>query len=165
LTFGQSPLRVTVVGKYVEQFQLPLSVSESEEACHLALRWSDWEEQASDRVEYRVPFVGDDELYVSALLRIPVVRRYVKRLTTPSAQAPEGPPRVDAEIRAVRGRNTVARISLQERGAFGTNVTISGATLGGGETNRRVRGAILELRRSIEVQSGSLTPQSLTQGS
>ena len=146
------------MGTHVEQFQLPLGVSESEEACHHALRSSDWEEQASDRVEYRAPLVGDGELYVWALLRIPVVRRYVRRLTTPSAQAPDGPPRVDAEIKAVRGRNTVVRISLQERGAFGTKVTISGATLGGGETNCRVRGAILELRRSIEVQSESLTP-------
>lgn len=155
------------VGTQVEEFRLSTSTSESVDACRRALRSLEWTEQASDRL--RLPLI-DMAVFGSFLLHpvgrllyryVPIARRVVDRYFT--RRAPEGPPHVDAEINAVLGQRLIVRISLQERGGFGTDVTISGSDLGGADVAfarplAELRSAIRELRRSIEIQSGAVAP-------
>lgn len=137
------------------------STSETADACHRALRSLEWNEQSSDQMVVDVlDFQDTDTAVVAGWLRkhIPIVRSVIHRYTIRSARAPEGPPRADAEISAVLGQRFIVRISLREHGGFGTDMTISGSDLGAVGRTGRLRSAIRELRRSIEVQSGSLTP-------
>ena len=149
------------MGLQVEEFRLPLGRTASEEACRRALRSPGWQEHSTDLLEFEVSVPGSSSLIVEAALValyvMPFTRRVFRRATTLSARAPVGPADNDGEILAVWERRLIARISLRERGTLGTDVTISGATLGA-RTDDGARSAIPELRRSIEIQSGSLTP-------
>ena len=153
------------MGTQVEEFRLSTSTTESVDACRRALRSLEWTEQASDRLRLPIHFNSgflDLLIYpVGWLLYryVPIARRVWDGFG--SVRAPEGPPQVDAEINAVLGEGLIVRISLRERGGFGTDVTISGSDLGGSDiTLARGRAelpsAIRELRRSVEIEAGAL---------
>ena len=153
------------MGTQVEEFRLSTSTTESVDACRRALRSLVWTEQASDRLRLPIHVNGgflDLLIYpVGWLLYryVPIARRVIDRYG--SRRAPEGPPHVDAEINAVLGQRLIVRISLRERGGFGTDVTISGSDVGGSDVAfarplAELRSAIRELRRSIEIQAGAV---------
>ena len=92
-------------------------------------------------------------LLIGLLEMVPAFRRLMDRLQTVALHAPAGPPRSQAAIAASYGGGRVmVRISLSERAGFGTEMTISGLGATGVSSDMR------ELRRSIEIQAGSLTP-------
>ena len=149
------------MGTHVEKFRVSTSTSETADACHRALRSLEWNEQSSD--QFAVDLLDHQDIYTAVVARwlrkhIPILRSVLDRYTIRSARAPEGPPRADAEISAVLGQRFIVRISLREHGGFGTDMTISGSDLAAVRWTSPLRSAVGELRRSIEVQSGSLTP-------
>jgi len=156
LTGTGGPPSVSAVGQHVEQFRLPASLAECEEACHRALRSVDWQELPTDTLEVKAPMVYDQSdagCLISLLEVVPAFRRRLDRVRTLTFHAPAGPPGSQAEIAASwRGGQVMVRISLRERAGFGTEMTISGSGATG------VSSAVRELRRSIEIQAGSLTP-------
>jgi hypothetical protein len=156
-----APSESLLMGVHAEEFRLQVGLTESEAACHRALRSLDWEEQASDRLEVPLHVSDGGSLVFAAILivleLVPITRRFMRRSLTQSARAPEGPVRADAEIYGVWRALVVVRIALAERGTVGTDVTISGSAVRP-VTDGTTRSAIRELRRSIEIQSGSLTP-------
>jgi hypothetical protein len=150
----------------VEAFRLPRSRTESEDACHRALRSPGWQERATDTLETeRLVFGGGDggEIFIWLVIwlleRLPVLRRRIRRLNTVTVQAPAGPGASQAEILASFGDPhypigaIMVRVSLNELGAGETDVTI--AWSGGGT---HVPLAVGDLRRSIEIHAGSTTP-------
>jgi hypothetical protein len=159
---------------HVEEFHLPVSTDATESACHRALRSPDWDEQASATLTVEVPVSAGQPtpsgadvvvgIAIALLERVRFTRRHWQRATTLAAEAPAGPADASAEIYAVWTSRVVVRISLREAGVHGADVTISGAGLRGIPV-AVVRSAIRELRRSIEIQSGSLTPYQPPQGS
>jgi hypothetical protein len=99
---------------------------------------------------------------LAVLLLLVEVVPPVRRLRTRTIRAPAAPLGSQADICASWGLVTnyqqiTVRISFRDRGIFGTEVTISWEGGGLGQA-RVVRSAVRELRRSIEIQSGSLTP-------
>jgi hypothetical protein len=149
------------MGTHVEEFRLSTSTRETVYACHRALRSLEWNEQSSDRLVVRLLEYQDRDLAAVAdwlHKHIPIARPVIDRYAIRTVRAPEGPPRADAEINAVLGRQAfIVRISLREHGGFGTDVTISGSDLGSPWTGP-LRSAIGKLRGSLEVQSGSPAP-------
>ena len=155
MTGTGGPPIVSVVGQHVEQFSLALSLAECGEACHRALRSEDWQELPTDTLAVKVPIhdQSDAGCLIALLEMVPAFRRRMDRVRTLTFHAPAGPPGSQAEIAASwRGGGDMVRISLRERAGFGTETTISGSGATG------VSSAVRELRRSIEIQAGSLTP-------
>jgi len=144
----------------VEGFRLSIGGIEAESACHRALRSADWTEQAADRFE--VPnYLPGSEGEATAKFLDRITRGLSRRYTTRSASAPDGPTGADAEINAVWSARVIVRISLRERSSDATEVTLSGSGLPG-LGHAMLRSALDDLRRSIEIQSGSTTPVSAT---
>ena len=126
-----------------------MSLDEAEAGIRRALRSVDWEELPSDRYEYDVPLTGGGRRKEGSsflLEAIPFTRRWLRRALKRSIQAPPRRFKSDDELFG-RHRGSVVRISLVDRAAFGTEVTIVDG-----------KSPIGELRRSIEIQGGSLTP-------
>ncbi|MEP6639117.1 MAG: hypothetical protein ABJC39_07185 [Chloroflexota bacterium] len=148
------------MGIVVEQFRVSADRTETEAACLRALRAPGWEVQASDRVEFQVP-VGhlSDNLLVVAIQAIleelPPTRRLLHRLTTLSSTAPAPQAGADSTFTVAWQGIVAARVSLREVGAWGTDVTISSSAHA---RDGNIRSAIRDLRRSIEIDSGSLHP-------
>lgn len=154
-----------VVGQHIEQFRLPVTPTECEDACHRALQGVDWQKRPTESLEVDLglrsgDLLGDLLVVLPLVLleRLPALRRPVRRLHTLTCRAPAGPPGSQAAIFASRGDRIMVRISYTDRGALGTEVTISGAGKRGPLTTRDVRTVVREPRRSIEIQSGSPTP-------
>jgi hypothetical protein len=142
------------MGPISAQFRLQLSISDGEGACHRALRSPDWEERASDLLEVEST---PDGMAGVALLYLLLERAGYRDHPMLRAQAPVGPAGADAQIIGVWTHRVIVRISLQGSGSAATDMTISGSGLPG-LSDAMVRSAIGDIRRSIEIQSGSLTP-------
>jgi len=144
------------VADQIDKFQLRVGRRECEEACHRALRSVDWTVLASDLFEGPLAMPGSEQEAALGFLDR-VTRGRFRRYVTRSGRAPAGPPGAGVEICAVWSARVVVRVSLQDRGLAATDLTISGSGLPG-TTDAMVRSAIGELRRSIEIQSGTTTP-------
>ena len=162
------------MAKHVETFRLELHAGEAQAACRRALETSGRREVPCDGFAVRLPIstggAGLGEALVLPLLRmIPFARRLLDEGLTVRLRSPGAPIRSDYEICAVLGslgtefgylgialRTVRVRISLRDAGAFGTDLTLRGS----GTIPRTVRSAVGGLRRSIEIQAGSLHPYS-----
>jgi hypothetical protein len=143
-------------GAHVDSFRLSMGTGDAEAACHHALRSPDWSESATAEAEIPLTAAGSDQEAVAWLIDELSGGRS-DRWTTRSARVPEGPPGADARVYGVWQARVVIGISLHEDGSDGTRLTLTGAGLPGVGA-AMVRSAMGELRRSIDIQSGSLTP-------
>jgi len=150
------------VATHIEDFRVSDSPTQTVAACHRGLSTFNSVEQTSDRHEVPLPIIGDwGELIVGLLALLPVTRPLVKRYTMRTARAPEGPPDADAEINAVLRVNAtqpmndlLVRISVRDRGGFGTDVAISGANLLATRWGAdALRSEIRKLHQAIESES------------
>lgn len=151
---------------HVVRFRVPLDVDAAVEACRRAFRNVDWQQQTADTLTIPLPsggvWWGEEPGLLSGVMLGSAVShvtdRLLRRVPPPSTRAPDGPPVVAAELYGAWREVVVVRVSLIDAGAFGTDVVISGSDVANIGLKGRVRDAVGELRRSIEIQSGVLTP-------
>jgi hypothetical protein len=141
----------------LQTFRLPQARADVEAACRRALRNVDWQELPSDKFEREVPASGHanvlGELLIWLIEVIPPVRRLFARARTITRHAPPPSRGSEAVIYAVWSQVVMVTISLHELAGIGTAVTIAGQ----GGMQGKAAAIVSELRRSIEIQSGSLT--------
>ena len=119
----------------------------------------DWQELPTDTFEIHVAAHDGasvlGELLIGLSELIPPIRRLFARARTITRHAPPPSHTSEAVIYAVWGRTVMVTISLRELGGFGTEVTIAGQ---GGLPGKAAAAVVSDLRRSIEIESGSLAP-------
>ena len=99
-------------------------------------------------------------MLIELLKRISPVRQRLKPLMTTTSHAPSPAPGSDAVINAVSvinsstGEFVLLTISLRDHGGSWTQVTLEGK----GGLLRKAAAVVTDLRHSIEIESGSLTP-------
>jgi hypothetical protein len=147
----------------VEQFSLTVGLSESDAACRRALRRPGWQEQPPGATSPRAH--GDESSFAAFRRAIgfglaAAVSAHdppeIQALATRMLALPDPSPGASATIEAKLGAIAGLRISLRERWAA-TEVTLA-AAVPSAQSVGRVRMELRELRRSIEIQSGSTRP-------
>jgi hypothetical protein len=140
----------------IQTFSLAIPRSDVEAACRRALRNVDWQELPTGTLSLEVPTPGNAdvlaELLIGLIDLIPPFRRLFARLRTRTRHAPPPSRGSDAVIYAAWGRTVMVTISLRELGLSSTEVTLAGE----GGLPGKAAAVLSELRRSIEIQSGSL---------
>lgn len=140
---------------HVQTFRLAAPITDVESACRRALRNVDWQELPTDTFRIELPGVGSNslmgELLIGLLEFIPAVRRFLR---TRTLHALRPSLRSESVIYGVWGNVVTVTISLREQGGFGTELTIAAQ----GGLPGKAAALVGDLRRSIEIQSGSLTP-------
>ena len=141
----------------VQTFRLSQARADVEAACRRALRNVDWQELPSDKFEREVPAPGQanvlGEVTIWLIELIPPARRLFARARTITRHAPPPSRGSEAVIYAVWSQVVMVTISLRDVASFGTEVTIAGE----GGMPGKAAAVVSDLRRSIEIQSGSLT--------
>ena len=140
----------------IQTFILETPSVDVEAACRRALRNVDWRELPTDTLRLEVPTPGQadvlGELVIGLIEVIPPFRRLFTRLRTRTRHAPPPSRGSDAVIYGTWGQVVMVTISLRERALSLTEVTLAGE---GGLPGKAAE-VLSELRRSIEIQSGSL---------
>ena len=140
----------------VQTFSLAIPRIEVEGACRRALRNVDWRELPAGSLSSEMPTPGSAdvlaELLIGLIESIPPFRRLFTRLRTRTRHAPPPSSGSDAVIYAAWGQAVMVTISLRELALSSTEVTLAGE----GGLPGKAAAVVSELRRSIEIQSGSL---------
>jgi hypothetical protein len=140
----------------IKTFALAIPRVDVEAACRRALRNVDWQELPTGTLSLEVPIPGSAdvlaELLIGLIDSIPPFRRLFARLLTRTRHAPPSSPGSDAVIYAAWGRAVMVTISLRELALSSTEVTLAGE----GGLPGKAAAVVSELRRSIEIHSGSL---------
>jgi hypothetical protein len=140
----------------IETFILAYPRVAVEAACRRALRNVDWQELPTGTLSLEVPIPGNadvlGELLIALIESIPPFRRLFTRLRTRTSHAPPPSRGSDAVIYAAWGQAVMVTISLRELAPASTDVTLAGE----GGLPGKAAVVVPELRRSIEIQSGSL---------
>jgi hypothetical protein len=140
----------------IQTFSLATTRVEVEAACRRALRNVDWQELPTGSVSSEVPTPGNAdalaELLIGLIDLIPPFRRLFTRLRTRTRHAPPPSRGSDAVIYSAWGQTVMVTISLRELAVSATEVTLAGE----GGLPGKAAAVLSELRRSIEIQSGSL---------
>jgi hypothetical protein len=137
----------------VQTFRLSAPRPEVESACRRALRNVDWQELPTDTFKVEPPdFAGQDLIWLLGL--IPLLRQRLARVGTRTRVAPPPSSGADAVVYGVWRQVVLVTITLRDWECLGTEVTIAGQ----GGPPGKAAAAVGDLRRSIEIQSGSLDP-------
>jgi hypothetical protein len=141
----------------LQTFRLSSAKADVEVACRRALRNVDWKELPTDKFEIEVAAAGQanvlGELVIWFIELIPPARRLFARARTITHHAPPPSRGSEAVIYAVWSQVVMVTISLRDLAGSGTEVTIAGQ----GGMPGKAAAVVSDLRRSIEIQSGSLT--------
>jgi hypothetical protein len=142
--------------RVIQTFSLATPRVDVEAACRRALRNVDWLELPTGTLRSEVPTPGQadvlGELLIGLIEVIPPFRRLFARLRTRTRQAPPPARGSDVVIYGAWGKVVMVTISLRELGFTRTEVTLAGE----GGLPGKASAVLSELRRSIEIQSGSL---------
>lgn len=140
----------------IQTFSLATPIVDVEAACRRALRNVDWQELPMGTLSLEVPTPGNADVLADLLIglieSIPPFRRLFARLRTRTRHAPPPSPGNDTVIYAAWGQAVMVTISLREQAFSWTEVTLAGE----GGLPGKAADVVSELRRSIEIQSGSL---------
>jgi hypothetical protein len=140
----------------IETFALAIPRVNVEAACRRALRNVDWQELPTGTLSSEVPIPGNADLLGDRLIGlidlIPPLRRLFARLRTRTRRAPPPSAGSDAVIYAAWSQAVMVTISFRELALSSTEVTLAGE----GGLPGKAAAVVSELRRSIEIQSGSL---------
>jgi hypothetical protein len=139
----------------IQTFSLDTPSVDAEAACRRALRNVDWRELPTGTLSLEVPTPGSADVLGDLLIwlmeLIPPFRRLFARLRTRTRHAPLPSRGSDAVIYGAWGPAVMVTISLHERALSLTEVTLAGE----GGLPGKAAAVVSELRRSIEIQSGS----------
>ena len=142
--------------RVIQTFSLATPGVDVAAACRRALRNVDWRELPTGTLRSQVPTPGQGdvlgELLLGLIELIPPSRRLFARLRTRTRQAPPAARGSDVVIYGAWGQVVMVTISLRELELSRTEVTLAGE----GGLPGKATAVLSELRRSIEIQSGSL---------
>jgi len=140
----------------IQTFSLATPWVTVEAACRRALGNVYWRELPSPTLTLDAPTPGQADMLGDTLLglmeSIPPFRRLSARMRTITRHAPPPPRGSDAVIYGAWCQAVIVTISLRERTSSRTDVTLAGD----GGLPGKAATVLSELRRSIEIQSGSI---------